>query len=445
MPAGRSDGGGGGGGLLAGLAGIIRGIGSTPGPDISDSGGIGGIALDQARDYFGNLPGTQGPYFPDLPPTIPGGSGLGGASPGLPPIVALPPTPTIPGPPIASGPGGPPIQQLPTPGGSGQAPNLDQLQGSVLAAGASRASTASLERRLLNRYLGNLGKYAGRAFGALFETPEQILAKGRDLIPFEKQILRGALPGLGRVLGTLGGILWPSDVDPGVPTDKDEDFLRRWEIGYAKRTQDMIGRPMQVDEFQRQLGEPFEEPPNDGPTSFGRRVLEAVLSPEAKQNLERQLNDIFSSGREQGPPAPPERTYEPTVGGLPGQFGGTPSTTVGGGGQSQTRRALPPNLLRYAGLGALALGLIGAGRRATSSARAPTPTSTPTVPNPLTPFEPLGVPYIQPSATTSNLCKCKPKRRGPQRKCLERGQVNWRTGRYKGKLAGTKCIRWERG
>jgi hypothetical protein len=64
----------------------------------------------------------------------------------------------------------------------------------------------------------------------------------------------------------------------------------------------------------------------------------------------------------------------------------------------------------------------------------------------LTPFEPLGVPYIQPAATTStNLCKCKPKRRGPQRKCLERGQVNWRTGRYKGKLAGTKCIRWERG
>lgn len=39
-------------------------------------------------------------------------------------------------------------------------------------------------------------------------------------------------------------------------------------------------------------------------------------------------------------------------------------------------------------------------------------------------------------------CSCKPKRRGPARKCLERGQVIYKSGRYKGKAAGSKCIRY---
>lgn len=39
-------------------------------------------------------------------------------------------------------------------------------------------------------------------------------------------------------------------------------------------------------------------------------------------------------------------------------------------------------------------------------------------------------------------CDCKPKRRGPKRRCLERGQVAWKTGRFKGRSAGTKCVRW---
>jgi len=32
--------------------------------------------------------------------------------------------------------------------------------------------------------------------------------------------------------------------------------------------------------------------------------------------------------------------------------------------------------------------------------------------------------------------------RGPRRKCLERAPVNWRSGRNKGKAAGTKCVRY---
>lgn len=44
---------------------------------------------------------------------------------------------------------------------------------------------------------------------------------------------------------------------------------------------------------------------------------------------------------------------------------------------------------------------------------------------------------------TSTSCSCGPKKkRGPARKCLERSAVIYKAGRYKGKAAGTKCIRY---
>lgn len=55
---------------------------------------------------------------------------------------------------------------------------------------------------------------------------------------------------------------------------------------------------------------------------------------------------------------------------------------------------------------------------------------------------PAGFGAAPPSATSST-CGCKPKRRGPKRRCLERAQVAWKTGRYKGRNAGTRCVRWE--
>jgi hypothetical protein len=46
-------------------------------------------------------------------------------------------------------------------------------------------------------------------------------------------------------------------------------------------------------------------------------------------------------------------------------------------------------------------------------------------------------------SSSSSSCSCGPKKkRGPARKCLERGTVVFKTGRYKGKAAGTKCIRY---
>ena len=62
------------------------------------------------------------------------------------------------------------------------------------------------------------------------------------------------------------------------------------------------------------------------------------------------------------------------------------------------------------------------------------------IPN-LTRVGSAGVPFIPRSSITGN-CECPPKRKRTKRKCLERAEVSWRTGRYKGKKAGTKCVRF---
>lgn len=110
----------------------------------------------------------------------------------------------------------------------------------------------------------------------------------------------------------------------------------------------------------------------------------------------------------------------------------------------------------WAQLGVFGLGLLGGRRR--SQNVLPTllplqdelgdaidaPPATAVSPNlGIYPFSSAGFGYGGPPPTTTAGCDCKPKRKGPKRRCLERAQVAWRTGRYKGKLAGTRCVRWE--
>jgi len=112
----------------------------------------------------------------------------------------------------------------------------------------------------------------------------------------------------------------------------------------------------------------------------------------------------------------------------------------------------------WAQLGVLGLGVLGSRRRRSSPAVMPslqevTPITFPDAEDVLT-LTPGMIPFAAmpgasgygaqpPSTTRLGDCSCKPKRRGPKRRCLERAQVAWRSGRYKGKLAGTRCVRWE--
>lgn len=47
---------------------------------------------------------------------------------------------------------------------------------------------------------------------------------------------------------------------------------------------------------------------------------------------------------------------------------------------------------------------------------------------------------IRPTSSRTSSCSCGP--RGPRRRCLERAPVVYRSGRRKGKAAGTKCVRF---
>lgn len=103
-------------------------------------------------------------------------------------------------------------------------------------------------------------------------------------------------------------------------------------------------------------------------------------------------------------------------------------------------------------LGVFGLGLLG-GRKRSRSQLLPIDVIEPEpidVIEPLTPINAGALPFAPYAgfsgggfAAQSTSCDCKPKRRGPKRRCLERADVSWRTGRYKGKRAGSKCVRWE--
>jgi hypothetical protein len=60
----------------------------------------------------------------------------------------------------------------------------------------------------------------------------------------------------------------------------------------------------------------------------------------------------------------------------------------------------------------------------------------------------LASPQLQPfvglqtqSSLDRDRCNCQ-KRSGKKRKCLERAQLSWRSGRKKGKPAGSRCVRF---
>jgi hypothetical protein len=73
---------------------------------------------------------------------------------------------------------------------------------------------------------------------------------------------------------------------------------------------------------------------------------------------------------------------------------------------------------------------------------APIP-ATPIAALPSTSYYPIGSALSSSSRVSSAACSCGPKKkRGPARKCLERAAVVYKTGRYKGKAAGSRCIRF---
>lgn len=217
-----------------------------------------------------------------------------------------------------------------------------------------------------------------------------------------RAIMRMAGRVAARVGSVVTGVLWPNDVAPGTPTPGQVREMERAAV--RDRSDELQPIAVRQERLTFEPKPPVPELQAVNPTAQRIRVPQSATTPRS-------------------PTAP-------TVG------------TPGSSPSPRTRGVLSRLPWAQILLGA-ALGRSPTGSTVTNiiESSAPTPLTQPE-PQPLP--SPGGPPIILTgSAGRTDLCP-EPKRRKPARKCLERAQVEWRTGRYKGKIAGTKCVRFAR-
>lgn len=256
---------------------------------------------------------------------------------------------------------------------------------------------------------------------------------GRPVIPGETVVPPSAVWGvLGRVLGGLSGILWPTPVAPGTPSPAEvEDMIRR-------------------EQLERARGDEFEistrELSRIGPVSIPAPPAPRVELPPARVPTAPTIPL----------PAPPA----PTPRAQPRAQTQTPPSPV-----------TPPWALIGTILGSQILPRSRGRTRTTPRSQLVTP---PSLPIPATPFSPpltltppltatptpIPTPMAPPltsiqtqvvssappnirTRTRQRECDCEPKRkRQKKRECRARAPVRWAGGPKKGQLAGSRCISW---
>lgn len=278
----------------------------------------------------------------------------------------------------------------------------------------------------------------------------------------------------------IGGILYPSPT--GVSTipdfDTPEERAARQIRAAIEDARRVVDSPSIYDQDRIRRGElpEFPSDPREGPvpmreatrepTEFGQRVLDAALSGNVYDRdwLRDQIARAVTGDRQledYGPPEPEgEELYEytptPQVSApptMPPPQTVTPAPAPRGG--NVVRRivgAMSNPAARYAVIGLGVVGALQARRRGGGAQTAVLNRAGDAI---TTPPATVGYPYVgsypltrfdagSVSSSRTSSCSCSPKKRGPKRKCLERGSVAWRTGRFKGRTAGTKCIRYAR-
>jgi len=306
---------------------------------------------------------------------------------GVPPLIPVPPTAIPPYLPVGivgsipNVPGYPP----PLPPSPGAPPIIQPGQGVPTREGLLRRQGMAEARRMAEREA----------------------AASRRAATIERQLWRraalGRLGAIGvRIGGAIAGVLYPSRVAEGVPT------------------------PAQVAEMEKEAARVRGEQLK--PVIVGRERLEAARR-ALPPGTDPSVLQVVSVGAK--------------MKGLP-QTARQPGTRVAPA-PTTTRTRLQRSILGRLPWAQILLGaLLGPGRTSSIS-----PAVTPTVSS-LTRVEPdplpsdggaAFVPGIRPGTAQ---CDCPPKKkRKPSRKCLERAQVVWKSGRYKGKVAGKKCVRFE--
>jgi hypothetical protein len=273
--------------------------------------------------------------------------------------------------------------------------------------------------------IGVLGPFVPRGLGKLDPTEEEIEAATRA---WNEAIATGTIP---------------PDF-PEEPTERAREVTRARgevleQIGDEERRQ--IERDIIEEEWQRRFGTPEEEERDP----VLQQILEGVL--QGQGEVREILRDIVTEQQEESEErerqieesqSETERRVLERIRGTPTPAP-APAPPAPSSPQAGIRGRLP--LLVGGGLGVLALGLLA--RRRSRAGRAATTSEGASVPQPLTSIDRGGVSYYPSSPLVSSTGCPVPRRKKPG-KCLERAPVNWAGGRYKGRRAGTKCIRWKR-
>lgn len=308
-----------------------------------------------------------------------------------------------------------------------------------MAGKAKKKTTASLERQLLGRYYGSLGRAIAKGFGNAVRAARTIeVSASKELVRYNP--VRGALGsiGIGSALTGLALLLYPPKIAPGTLTKQQiaDIELANFNDLYVQQSR----RLENVETVMRNRGTPFAEPEPEIPPLI--RALRGYVGPKLPEPL-RQYVELA------GPPTPQElagptlSSGVPVASGLPGVASApapVPAPKKPGGLLGRINK----QTLQRAQLAGLGVGLLS--RKKSTPAVAPlTAIEAPRVSSTSTTTTYLAGPVLTntSSRTLTTGCSCAKKKRGPARKCLERGTVAWKTGRYKGRAAGQKCIRWE--
>lgn len=336
---------------------------------------------------------TSAPPSPLPPTTLPPTTGGGGSSSPAPPTVS--PGPSQPTPTQPYQPQGPPLP----PGQRGPTPF------EVYREHASRSRADSVIR-------------SGR--GRVIDPPP----------PGGWSVILRGLGGLGGVIGGIGGLLWPSNVAPGVLTPEQLEEATRAGREEAEREAAELERALEELARARERAWPTPQPVPLPPLAPIPTPAPPVFSPAPR-------------------PAPTPAPRAPAA----------PAPRAPAAPRSQPVTPQRWSLSPWLTLALLTPGLTGSTARTLTAPR-PADPLTPVRPpfgDPLTPGNPLTpsmptpsglTPFNRPplqSRTRQDRCRCKkckePKRR-KKRKCLERAQLSWRTGRKKGQPAGSRCVRF---
>lgn len=231
---------------------------------------------------------------------------------------------------------------------------------------------------------------------------------------------------VGRILGALGGIFWPSPLGSGEPTpDEIREMERR-----ARPTPNPLTAPAPPpppDTRGRELGElDVPELPRRTPLPLPLPAPGPVGPPTPAPTTPRSQTTTPARPSTQGIGAP--EVFEPFL----------DLTRLL---RSRPRRSSPPSRAFRPGT----LTTPGPGTVPFAPPLPPAPSS-PALPSPLTPFETtvLPSPRTAPGRAVppNDPCRCSTTRK-PRRKCLERAPVEFSAGRYKGRPAGTRCVRFQ--